>query len=50
MKVNGNYSDLWKAVIRPFRHQYEDLGMEILFLSFVRKQRVHFGGKTVQAN
>ncbi len=23
MKVSGNYSDLWKAIIRPPRDQYE---------------------------
>ena len=22
MKINGNYSDLWKGVIRPQRHEY----------------------------
>lgn len=29
MKINGNYSDLWRAVIRPRRHEYDtaDLGI-----------------------
>lgn len=28
MKINGNYADLWKAIIRPPREHYdpEDLG------------------------
>lgn len=26
MKINGNYSDLWKAIIRPDKNQYADLG------------------------
>ena len=28
MKINGNYSDLWKAIIRPKRDYYdlEELG------------------------
>jgi hypothetical protein len=29
MKINGNYSDLWKAIIRPDRQQYTYFGILI---------------------
>lgn len=33
MKINGNYADLWKAIIRPPKEYYDitDLGIFLIF-------------------
>lgn len=48
MNINGNYSDLWKAIIRPHREQYgnAELGTFCSKANYVGDSSMTLEGRT----